>query len=108
MRSRVLSAVLGAVVGMLGTVVVAAPAEAAAVCGDQVVGNGGFERGTPPWTPPSGGAPPAPPAEPAHGGTMDAWLDGYGSTHTDTLSQALTLPAGCASASLSWWTHVAT
>jgi hypothetical protein len=104
----VLSAALSAAVGLLGTVVVAAPAEAAAVCGDQVVGNGGFESGTAPWTQSSGVISAATSAEPAHGGTMDAWLDGYGSTHTDTLSQALTLPAGCASASLSWWAHVDT
>ncbi|WP_284748852.1 putative Ig domain-containing protein [Amycolatopsis sp. RTGN1] len=103
-----LSAALSAAVGLLGTVVVAAPAEAAAVCGDQVVGNGGFESGTAPWTQSSGVISAATSAEPAHGGTMDAWLDGYGSTHTDTLSQALTLPAGCASASLSWWAHVDT
>ncbi|MEV7041596.1 putative Ig domain-containing protein [Amycolatopsis sp. NPDC051061] len=103
-----LSAALSAAVGLLGTVVVAAPAEAAAVCGDQVVGNGGFESGTAPWTQTSGVISAATTAEPAHGGTMDAWLDGYGSTHTDTLSQALTLPAGCASASLSWWAHVDT
>lgn len=108
MRSRVLSAALSAAVGLLGTVVVAAPAEAAAVCGDQVVGNGGFESGTAPWTQTSGVISAATTAEPAHGGTMDAWLDGYGSTHTDTLSQVLTLPAGCASASLSWWAHVDT
>ncbi|MEV6627923.1 putative Ig domain-containing protein [Amycolatopsis sp. NPDC051106] len=103
-----LSAALSAAVGLLGTVVVAAPAEAAAVCGDQVVGNGGFESGTAPWTQTSGVISAATTAEPAHGGTMDAWLDGYGSTHTDTLSQVLTLPAGCASASLSWWAHVDT
>ncbi len=108
MRSRVLSAALSALVGLLGTVVVAAPAQAAAVCGDQVVGNGGFESGTAPWTQTSGVISAATTAEPAHGGTMDAWLDGYGSTHTDTLSQSLTLPAGCASATLSWWAHVDT
>jgi hypothetical protein len=108
MRTRVLSAVLGAAIGLLGTVAVAAPAQAAAVCGDQLVGNGGFESGTTPWTQTSGVISAATAAEPAHGGTMDAWLDGYGSTHTDTLSQALTLPAGCATATLTWWSHVDT
>ncbi len=108
MRSRVLSAALTAAVGLLGTVVFAAPAEAAAVCGDQLIGNGGFESGTTPWTQTSGVISAATTAEPAHGGTMDAWLDGYGSTHTDTLSQPLTLPAGCASATLSWWSHIDT
>ena len=33
------------------------------------------------------------PFEPAHTGTWDAWLDGYGTTHTDTLSQTVTIPA---------------
>jgi hypothetical protein len=104
----VLSAALGVATGLLGTVAVAAPAQAAALCGDQIVGNGGFESGTAPWTQTSGVISAATTAEPAHGGTMTAWLDGYGSTHTDTLSQSLTLPAGCASASLSWWAHVDT
>ncbi|WP_326951531.1 putative Ig domain-containing protein [Amycolatopsis sp. NBC_01307] len=104
-----LSAALGVAAGLLGTVAVAAPAQAAAaVCGDQLVGNGGFESGTTPWTQTSGVISAATTAEPAHGGTMDAWLDGYGTTHTDTLSQALTLPAGCATASLTWWSHVDT
>ena len=33
--------------------------------------------------------------ETAHSGTWYAWLDGYGTTHTDTLSQAVTIPAAC-------------
>ena len=35
-----------------------------------------------------------PPGQTAHGGTKYAWLDGYGTTHTDTLQQTVTLPAG--------------
>jgi aminopeptidase S len=35
-------------------------------------------------------------------------LDGYGTTHTDTLSQSVTLPAGCASYSLTFWLHIDT
>ena len=46
-------------------------------------------------------------SEPAHSGTWDAWLDGYGSTHTDTLSQSLTVPSGC-HASLSFYLHIDT
>ncbi|RSM40587.1 peptidase [Amycolatopsis balhimycina DSM 5908] len=103
-----LSAALSAAIGLLGTVAVATPASAAAVCGDQIVGNGGFESGTAPWTQSSGVITAATSAEPAHGGTMDALLGGHGSTHTDTLSQSLTLPAGCASATLSWWSHIDT
>src|SRR5439155_20375538 len=44
----------------------------------------------------------------AHAGTWYAWLDGYGSSHTDTLTQQVTLPAGCTAYSLSFWLHVDT
>ena len=43
----------------------------------------------------------------AHGGSYKAWLDGYGSTHTDTLSQSVTIPSGC-SATFSFWLHIDT
>jgi hypothetical protein len=42
----------------------------------------------------------------AHGGSYKAWLNGYGSAHTDTLSQTLTLPAATGSAQLSFWLKV--
>jgi hypothetical protein len=35
------------------------------------------------------------------------WLDGYGTTHTDTLSQSVTIPAA-SSATLSLWLAIAT
>ena len=34
-------------------------------------------------------------------------MDGYGTTHTDTLSQSVTIPAGCA-ATLTFWLHIDT
>ena len=43
--------------------------------------------------------------EAAHGGTYSAWLLGYGSTHTESVSQAVTIPAGC-SATLTFWVHI--
>jgi serine protease len=46
-------------------------------------------------------------AEPAHSGSWKAWLDGYGTTHTDTLSQTVTIPTGCA-ASLKFYLHIDT
>ncbi|MFD8787228.1 M1 family aminopeptidase, partial [Kitasatospora sp. NPDC059599] len=73
----------------------------------QVVANGGFESGSSPWTAPSG-AITADSGQSAHSGSSYAWLDGYGSTHTDTLSQTLTLPTGCATATLGFWLHVDT
>ncbi|MFD7453038.1 putative Ig domain-containing protein [Kitasatospora sp. NPDC059827] len=46
--------------------------------------------------------------EPPHSGSYDAWLDGYGSTNTDTLAQTVTLPAGCSSYTFSFWLHIDT
>jgi len=73
----------------------------------QKLGNPGFESGNTVWTASSGvigqwsssGQPP-------RTGTWNAWLNGYGSTHTDTLSQSVTLPAGCSTYTLSFWLHI--
>ena len=72
----------------------------------QVIGNAGFETGTAaPWTA-SAGVIDSSTSQPAHGGSWKAWLDGYGSTHTDTLTQSVTIPAGCTSATLSFYLHI--
>jgi len=47
-------------------------------------------------------------AEPPHGGSWDAWLDGYGTTHTDTVTQTVTIPSTATSATLSFWLHIDT
>ena len=47
-------------------------------------------------------------SEPPHSGSWKAWLDGYGTTHTDTLSQSVTIPAGCTATSFSFWLHIDT
>ncbi|MFJ9838983.1 protease pro-enzyme activation domain-containing protein [Kitasatospora sp. NPDC101155] len=74
----------------------------------QLIGNGGFETGTAaPWTTSSGVIDNST-SQPAHSGSWKAWLDGYGSTHTDTLSQTVTVPTGCASATLTFWLHIDT
>ena len=70
------------------------------------VTNGGFESGTTPWTTTSGVVSTGG-GETAHSGTYFAWLDGYGTTHTDSATQSVTIPAGC-HASLSFWLHVDT
>ena len=36
-------------------------------------------------------------SEPPHSGSWDAWLDGYGISHTDTLCQAVSIPTGSSS-----------
>ena len=74
----------------------------------QKLANPGFESGNTIWS-----ATPAVigqngPSEPAHSGTWNAWLDGYGTTHTDTVSQTVTIPAGCTNSMLSFWLHVDT
>ena len=74
----------------------------------QLLGNPGFETGTAaPWTA-STGVVDSSTSEPAHSGTWKAWLDGYGSTHTDTLSQTVTIPAGCTTATLGYYLHIDT
>jgi hypothetical protein len=75
----------------------------------QLLGNPGFENGTSaaPWTATSGVIDNSS-SEPAHTGSWKAWLDGYGTAHTDTLQQTVTLPAGITTATLSFWLHVDT
>ncbi|MFE5773907.1 putative Ig domain-containing protein [Streptomyces sp. NPDC056485] len=72
----------------------------------QLLGNPGFESGTAPWTASTGvvdnGS-----GEAAHSGSWKAWLDGYGSSHTDSLSQSVTIPVRC-HATLSFYLHVDT
>ena len=75
----------------------------------QLLGNPGFETGSPaPWSTSAsvinmnGGG------ETSHSGTYYAWLDGYGTTHTDTLSQTVTIPAACHASTVSFWLHIDT
>ncbi|MFJ5926985.1 putative Ig domain-containing protein [Kitasatospora sp. NPDC092948] len=73
----------------------------------QLLGNAGFETGTAaPWST-STGVVDNSTSEAAHSGSWKAWLDGYGSAHTDTLSQTVTIPTGC-KATFSFWLHVDT
>jgi hypothetical protein len=73
----------------------------------QKLANPGFESGAASWTSSAGvigqwGSQ----GQPTHGGTWNAWMDGYGSTHTDTVSQSVTIPAGCSASTLSFWLHI--
>ncbi|MFF3512237.1 putative Ig domain-containing protein [Streptomyces sp. NPDC002573] len=72
----------------------------------QLLGNPGFESGSTSWTATSGVIT-NDSGEAAHSGSYKAWLDGYGSTHTDTLSQSVTIPAGC-KATLTFYLHIDT
>ncbi|MER6571317.1 M1 family aminopeptidase [Streptomyces sp. NPDC001093] len=92
-----------------GTPAAARTAAAPAACSPaQVVGNGGFESGTSPWSTSSSTVITSRSGETAHGGSSYAWLDGVGSTHTDTLSQSVTIPSGCDAATLTFWLHIDT
>ncbi|MFR9793011.1 hydrolase [Streptomyces sp. MB22_4] len=73
----------------------------------QLLGNNGFESGSTVWGGTSGVITNST-SEAAHSGSYYAWLDGYGTATTDTLSQSVTVPAGCTSAKLSFYLHVDT
>ncbi|GLZ39346.1 M4 family metallopeptidase [Actinokineospora sp. NBRC 105648] len=76
-------------------------------CSGQKILNPGFESGAASWTQTSGVIGQFGTQEPAHGGTYDAWLNGYGSTHTDSVAQSVTIPAGCR-ATLTYYLHIDT
>ena len=74
----------------------------------QLLGNTGFETGTAsPWTA-SAGIIDNSSSEAAHAGSWKAWLNGYGSAHTDTLSQQVAIPSGKTSATLQYYLHIDT
>ena len=76
--------------------------------GTQLLGNPGFETGTAaPWSTGAGVISNSS-SEAPHSGSWDAWLDGKGTTHTDTLSQQVTIPASASTATLSFWLHIDT
>ncbi|MGQ4434278.1 M4 family metallopeptidase [Streptomyces sp. SAS_260] len=72
----------------------------------QLLGNAGFESGNTTWTA-SSGVITNETGQTSHAGSYFAWLDGYGSTHTDTLSQSVAVPSGC-KATLTFYLHIDT
>jgi len=75
----------------------------------QLLGNAGFETGSAsPWTATAGVINSDTASEPAHSGSWDAWMDGYGTTHTDTLAQKVSIAATCKTATFSFWLHIDT
>jgi len=73
----------------------------------QLLGNAGFESGATTWTATSGVIT-TDTGEAARTGSYKAWLDGYGSTHTDTLSQSVTIPSGCTGTTFTFYIHIDT
>ena len=76
----------------------------------QLLGNPGFENGSAnpaPWTVTAGVINNSA-SEPPHSGSWDAWLDGYGTTHTDSILQTVTIPSTITTATLAFWLHIDT
>lgn len=76
----------------------------------QLLGNPGFENGSAnpsPWVATSGVIDNST-NRASHTGSWKAWLDGYGSAHTDTLFQTVSIPSNVTSATLSFWLHIDT
>jgi hypothetical protein len=71
----------------------------------QLLGNPGFESGNTVWVA-TAAVITNDAAQAAHGGTWKAWLDGYGTTHTDTLRQTVTIPSTATTATLTFWLHI--
>jgi hypothetical protein len=81
--------------------------------GTELLGNRGFEGGAvnpSPWVVTSTRTPSrvinSSASEPPHSGAFDAWLDGHGSSTTDTLLQQVSIPSAATSATLSFWLHI--
>ncbi len=73
----------------------------------QILANPGFESGNTSWTG-SSSVITSSTSEAAHTGSWKAWLDGYGTAHTDTLYQQVAIFSSKTSATLTFWLHVDT
>ncbi|MGH8030419.1 MAG: carbohydrate-binding protein CenC, partial [Arenimonas sp.] len=69
------------------------------------VTNGGFESGATGWTATSGVIDNST-SQAARTGSYKAWLNGYGSAHTDSLLQSVSIPSTATSASFTFWLKV--
>ncbi|HEX5493923.1 MAG TPA: hypothetical protein VFX70_05025 [Mycobacteriales bacterium] len=75
----------------------------------QLIGNSGFETGSiSPWSSTPAVLQNTSTGQISHTGSWFAWMDGYGTTHTDTLSQTVTIPSGCSSATYRFFLHIDT
>jgi len=79
-----------------------------AVTAQQLLLNPGFESGSASWTATAGVIAQHGPSEPAHSGTWDGWMDGYGTSHTDSFYQQVAIPSTITTATLSFWLHIDT
>src|SRR5689334_4083763 len=75
--------------------------------GTELLLNRGFESGNVNWTATAGVITNSTGQTPRTG-SFYAWLDGYGTTHTDTLFQDVAVPASATSVTLSFWLKINT
>jgi subtilisin family serine protease len=75
--------------------------------GAQLLLNPGFESGNVNWVTTAGVINNST-SRPARTGSWYAWLDGYGTTHTDSCYQQITIPANVTSATLSFYVRIDT
>jgi len=75
--------------------------------GSQILANPGFESGNTSWTA-SSGVINTSSSEPAHSGSWKAWMDGYGTTHTDSILQQVAIFSSHTTATLTFWLHIDT
>ena len=71
----------------------------------QLVLNSGFESGSTNWSA-SSGVITNDASVSAHAGSWKAWMNGYGSAHTDTLYQQVSIPSTATSATLGFWLKI--
>ena len=77
------------------------------VPGAELLLNRGFESGSVSWTATAGVINNSTQQTPRTGAWY-AWLDGYGTTHTDSIFQQITIPSGATSVTLSFWINITT
>jgi subtilisin family serine protease len=77
------------------------------VPGTELLLNRGFESGNVTWVATAGVITNSTGQTPRTG-SWYAWLDGYGTTHTDTLYQQITVPSSATSVTLSFWLKINT
>ena len=75
--------------------------------GTELLLNRGFESGGVNWVATAGVVTNSTGQTP-RSGTWYAWLDGYGTTHTDSLYQQITVPSSANTVTLSFWLKITT
>ena len=75
--------------------------------GTELLANKGFESGNVTWVATAGVITNSTGQTPRTG-SFYAWLDGYGTTHTDSLFQQITIPSTATTVTLSFWLKITT